>query len=79
MQTSSMTTKGQITIPQELRKQLGLHPGDKVGFILEADHLVIFRKENDIEAAFGICKPKHSVSLKEMEAVVRKRGSDAGS
>lgn len=79
MYSSSLTSKGQITIPADIRKQLGLHAGDKIGFLIEDDQLVIFRKETDIEAAFGICHPKKSVSLQEIDAVIRKRGGDADS
>ncbi len=33
MATASVTSKGQITIPIEVRKKLGLKPGDRVNFI----------------------------------------------
>lgn len=78
MNSSALTTKGQITIPVEIRRQLDLHPGDKIGFLIENDHVVLFRKENNIEASFGICHPKTSASLKDIEDAVRKRGSNAG-
>lgn len=32
MSTSSITSKGQITIPNALREKLRLHPSDKVVF-----------------------------------------------
>lgn len=32
---SRMTSKGQITIPAELRAELGLKPGDRVEFVRE--------------------------------------------
>lgn len=32
---ATMTSKGQITIPVEVRKQLGLRQGDRIEFILE--------------------------------------------
>ena len=34
---SRMTSKGQVTIPQELREQLGLAPGDTVQFTSTPD------------------------------------------
>ena len=30
--TSKLTTKSQATIPEKIRKILGLHPGDSVAF-----------------------------------------------
>lgn len=78
MNSSALTTKGQITIPVDIRRQLGLHPGDKIGFMIEDNRVVLFRKESNIEASFGICHPKNSASLKDIEDAVRKRGGNAG-
>ncbi len=33
MATAAVTSKGQITIPLEVRKKLGIKPGDRVRFI----------------------------------------------
>lgn len=79
MYSSPLTVKGQVTIPVDIRNRLGLHPGDKIGFAIENDHVVLFRKESNIEAAFGICHPKTSASLKDIEESVRKRGGNASS
>ena len=79
MHSSTITTKGQITIPANIRKQLGLSSGDKIGFFIEDNHIILFRKESNIEAAFGICHPQISVSLKGIEETIRKRGGHAGS
>lgn len=32
MNISTLTTKCQATIPSDVRKELGLHAGDKIGF-----------------------------------------------
>ncbi len=37
MPTVTLTSKGQVTIPQEVRKQLGLHQGDRIEFQIEVD------------------------------------------
>lgn len=79
MQSSSLTVKGQVTIPAEIRKQLGLHPGDKIGFVIEDDHVVLYRKESNIEAAFGLCHPTTSADLQTIDEAIRKRGGHAGS
>ena len=36
--TMQITTKGQVTIPREIRDKLGLLPHTKVEFILDGDH-----------------------------------------
>lgn len=79
MNSSSLTTKGQVTIPIEIRRELGLHTGDKIGFIIEDRHVVLYRKESNIEAAFGICHPKTSADLKTIEEAINKRGAHASS
>jgi AbrB family looped-hinge helix DNA binding protein len=39
METTSVTSKGQVTIPKPLRQQLGLRQGSKVEFVLIGDHV----------------------------------------
>lgn len=39
METTSVTSKGQVTIPKSLRQQLGLRRGSKVEFVLRGDHV----------------------------------------
>lgn len=73
MQASTLTSKGQVTIPANVRKQLGLRPGDRVGFIVEDGEVCLVRKESRIEAAFGICKVDRSVSVEEMDEIVKQR------
>jgi len=33
MSAATITSKGQITIPKDIRAMLGLEPGDKVNFL----------------------------------------------
>lgn len=40
MDIAKITSKGQITIPIEIRKLLGLKEGDKVLFVQDGDHKV---------------------------------------
>lgn len=41
MELAKVTSKGQITIPIDIRKKLGIKEGDKVLFIEEGDKIVI--------------------------------------
>jgi AbrB family looped-hinge helix DNA binding protein len=36
-----ITTKGQVTIPQEIREKLGLHPNTDVEFRIDGDTVVM--------------------------------------
>lgn len=38
---SNLTSKGQVTIPKEVRTHLGLRPGDAVGFRIVDDQVVV--------------------------------------
>jgi AbrB family looped-hinge helix DNA binding protein len=40
-----LTSKGQITIPIDIRERLGLHPGDEVEFVADADGVRIVRSD----------------------------------
>lgn len=39
--TSRVGTKGQVVIPQRLRRQLGINPGDEVEFWADGDHVAV--------------------------------------
>lgn len=39
--SSVVSTKGQVTVPQEIRKRLGLRVGDRVEFVVEGDRTII--------------------------------------
>jgi AbrB family looped-hinge helix DNA binding protein len=38
---ATVTTKGQITIPMKIRKQYGIHPNDKIDFVIEGDKIIL--------------------------------------
>lgn len=43
---TTMNRRGQVTIPRELRDQLGLKTGDRVTFTLMGDGTVVLRAKN---------------------------------
>jgi AbrB family looped-hinge helix DNA binding protein len=58
--SSTISSKGQITVPQEIRKRLGLETGDRVEFVVDGDRTVIrpARSEmNPFEKYIGILGP----------------------
>ena len=41
MPHSTVTSKGQTTIPEKIRKALGIKPGDKLEYLVDGDHATI--------------------------------------
>ena len=72
---STVTSKGQVTIPAALRKRLGLKEGDRVEFVEEGGRVTVQRVDNNVESAFGLVKAQKTVTLEEMEATIRARGA----
>jgi len=70
MLSSSVTAKGQVTIPAELREKLGIKPGDRVGFVDEGDKVLLQRQETAIESMFGIVKARKGATLEQMEQAI---------
>jgi AbrB family looped-hinge helix DNA binding protein len=77
MPSSTVTSKGQITIPKEIRDALGLDAGDRLSFRIREDGVVEATVENvDLLSLYGILKPKvKGVSLDEMDKAIRKEAS----
>jgi AbrB family looped-hinge helix DNA binding protein len=50
---STITSKGQITIPAEVRRRLGLKQGDRVSFVLEDGHAIMKPKGSVTTATAG--------------------------
>ena len=58
--SSTISSKGQVTIPQEVRRRLGLEAGDRVEFVLEEGRTIVrpARSEaNPYEKYIGIAGP----------------------
>jgi antitoxin PrlF len=42
-EATTLTSKGQVTVPREIRERMGLKPGDKITFSLLSDGTLIVR------------------------------------
>ena len=45
--SSSISSKGQVTVPQEIRKRLGVSAGDRIDFVIEGERTVIRPSRSD--------------------------------
>jgi len=58
MNETTVTTKGQVTIPAEIRARLGIKPRDKVAFELNGDTATLRKAGSRILAVYGSIKVK---------------------
>ncbi|MEA2690937.1 MAG: hypothetical protein QOJ16_324 [Acidobacteriota bacterium] len=74
MPNATITSKGQITIPKEVRDALSLEVGHRVSFLVREDGVVEMRPETvDLMSLFGVIKPRvQGVTLDDMDAAIRR-------
>lgn len=79
MSTATLTSKGQITIPAEVRNDLKVDAGDRVEFVLIAPGRYEFvAATGEVTALKGMFGPaKKIVSVGSMNAAIAKRGAAA--
>jgi AbrB family looped-hinge helix DNA binding protein len=77
MITSKVTSKGQITIPKEIREFIGAEPSDRIVFIpLEEGKVLMTSQQNPVSDLFGMLnhrKKAQAVSLEEINLTIRKK------
>lgn len=72
MSTATVTSKGQITIPHNVRREMGIDAGDKVTFIkMDDGRFAIFAATGSIKDLKGIVpRPKKPVTIEEMQKAI---------
>ena len=77
MSATVMTSKGRITIPLDILKKLGLHPGARVDFVdLGSNQFGIIAAVAEVTSLKGLVrKPVSHVSLTTMKQSLAKRGA----
>jgi AbrB family looped-hinge helix DNA binding protein len=68
MAEAAVTSKGQITIPADVRRAMGLHPQDRVVFTVMPDGTTVMRaKTRSLPELVGTLKRRRkSVRVKDM-------------
>jgi AbrB family looped-hinge helix DNA binding protein len=78
MPSSTLTSKGQITLPKEVREHLHVKEGDRVDFVIdEAGHVVLQPARSRLGELWGMVHEpgRKALTVEEMdEAIERRRG-----
>lgn len=78
MAIAILTSKGQMTIPKEVRNALNLKPSEKVIIVVEGDHAIIKPLRGnilDIGGAVKIPDREKPIDFKSIREEVKKRVS----
>jgi AbrB family looped-hinge helix DNA binding protein len=77
MKSYTITPKGQVTIPVEVRQKLNVKPGDKIIYADTAAGIFIKPAKDDMILDFGFLKKKRKTShLETIRKLVRKKIAD---
>jgi AbrB family looped-hinge helix DNA binding protein len=76
---STISSKGQITVPAEVRDQLGLRAGTVVRFKIRPDGVLLIKGgggQHPVDRVFGVIKPAQRMD--SLELLDRMRGPRPG-
>ena len=75
-----LTSKGQMTLPKEIRARLGLKTGDRLDVDIRDHQIVLTPKTLSIDDIVGILpKPSRFISVEEMNETIAEEASKHGS
>ena len=79
MATATLTSKGQVTIPVQVRTSLGLDAGDRIEFVeLEKGKYAIMAVTHSVKDLKGMIRnPAIPVSIEDMNAAITAQGAAA--
>lgn len=79
MATATLTSKGQITIPAQVRASLGIDTGDRIEFVpLDNGKFAIMAATHSATDLKGLIrKPAKAVSIEDMNQAIAAQGSKA--
>jgi len=72
--TYTVTSKGQVTIPVEVRRRLLIRPGTKLEFVIRNDgRLEVIPMVGSLKSLKGaVPKPKRALTLAEIDSAIAK-------
>lgn len=80
MTTATLTSKGQITIPADVRRALNVQTGDRVEFVQvqpgRFELVAATRSVRELKGMLG--KPTRTLSIEDMNRVIAEQGAKSG-
>ena len=77
--SATVSSKGQVVIPSDVRKRLGLVQGSVIRFILSDEGVRLATSSGDVRRLKGrLPKPPHPVSLADMETAIAEQRAAIG-
>ncbi len=72
MSAAKLTSKGQLTLPKDVRLAMGVGPGDRVDFVrMEDGNFAVLPATHSVKRLKGlIARPKKPVSLDDMDKAI---------
>jgi AbrB family looped-hinge helix DNA binding protein len=65
--SSAVTIKGQVTIPAQIRRMLGVTPADRVAFMVDQTGIRIAKAQSVVAQTAGMLKTDHPILTAEEE------------
>jgi antitoxin PrlF len=77
MSESTISSKGQVTIPKAIRTKMHLKVGDRLRFVVEADGSVrLAAATRDVSTLREILpRPKRRATVADMQSAIRRRAA----
>lgn len=79
MTEATLTSKGQITIPKQVRETLGLESGDRIEFVVTDKGFLIVPAKRDLAALCGMFKNRRTkpATIEEMNEAISRMGAES--
>ncbi len=75
MAYSTVSSKGQVTIPSQVRERMGIYQGTQLLFVDDGDRILVYKVEGDLESAYGCVALQRARSPVDFKALSGKRAA----
>lgn len=76
---ATVSSKGQVVIPSDVRKKLGLTHGSVLRFVMDGDSVRLLPAAGDVRRLKGrLAQPAQAVTIEDMSETISQRRARAG-